>query len=465
MTAHPEVISTRGRRARRGPPSFLNTVVVVALVACASSSRTTPAVVVPPPAAPPSPLASPSASARPEGVDHHVRLLTRPIAQQNIDEARAAAVALGALGDASPPVVDALVYGLYLNIRTATGRGNIFYPCVDALVRLGADAAVPRLMSTISEGNASVNDLLRSYETEPGMPPVPPGFLKSQAIDAMRLFADARTIGLLLGLVRDRQEPANVRAAAAETAAHTALRLPREDPRRGEVFEAIVTALNEAAPATSEDMAPSMAPAIALLGDPRAPGVLMRRIASRALAAPDAVAFRMSLLQPLAMAVRHADVAAFDRLADATRRQLEGLLRQYPDAEGEVRPVLEQLATIRATAAPTRDCDDGQLACYQRHLQDPDPRVVRKAAYLIAWAGGENADARAALLARADIPDVFARRAVHTAIEALSPRGCGECATRLAAIVEGERDLESRRWIHLEARTLIARLRVRNNAP
>lgn len=393
-------------------------------------------------------------------VDTLKRLLQRPIRDQEIRTARAAADALGLIGDVS--AADALVYGLYLNIRTGTTRANGFNNCARALVKLGPDAAVPRLMATISGENVLVTDLLRSYETEPGMPPMPPGFMKSQAIDVLRNFADARAIDVLLGLVRNRQEPANVRAAAAETVAYTALGLPRDDARRTAIFDALVTVMNEAPAGTPEDMAPSVAPAMVVLGDPRAPGVLMRRIGAREIAAPDAVAFRMSLLMPLASAVRHADFAGFDRLAATAQQQLEGILQATPDAVTEVQPVLTQLATIRAVAGVARDCEDGQIACYQQKLQDADKNVIRKAAYMIAWTGGENADARAALLARADIPDMIVRRSIHTAIDSLSPHGCAECVTRLEAVITAEQGQESKSVMHLEAQMLIARLRNRH---
>lgn len=393
-------------------------------------------------------------------VDTLKRLLQRPIRDQEIRTARAAADALGEIGDVS--AADALVYGLYLNIRTGSSRANAFNNCARALVKLGPDAAVPRLMATISNENVLVTDLLRSYETEPGMPPMPPGFMKSQAIDVLRNFADPRAIDVLLGLVRNRQESANVRAAAAETVAYTALGLPRDDARRTTIFDALVTVMNEATAGTPEDMAPSMAPALVVLGDPRAPGVLMRRIGSREIAAPDAVAFRMSLLMPLASAVRHADFEGFDRLATTAQQQLEGILQATPDAEGEVRPVLTQLTTIRAVAGVARDCEDGQIACYQQKLQDPDKNVIRKAAYMIAWTGGENADARAALLARADIPDMIVRRSIHTAIDSLSPHGCAECITRLEAVIAAERGQESKSVMHLESQMLMARLRNRH---
>ncbi len=393
-------------------------------------------------------------------VDKLKSLLQRPIRDQDIRTARASADALGLLGDAS--AADALVYGLYLNIRTGSTRANAFNNCARALVRLGPDAAVPRLVATVNGENVLVNDLLRSYEGEPGMPPAPPGFIKAQAIDVLRNFADARAIDPLLTLVRNREETGNVRGAAAETLAYSALGLPRDDARRTTIFDALVGVMNEAPAGSPTDMAPSVAPALVVLGDPRAAQALLRRLSARELQAPDTVAFRMALLMPLASAVRHADFAGFDRIATLSQTQLEALQAQNPEGADEIRPVLTQLATIRAVAGVARDCEDGQIACYQQKLADADKNVVRKAAYMIAWTGNENAEARAALLARADIPDLIVRRSIHTAIDTLSPHGCAECITRLEGIITAEQGQESKSVMHLEAQMLIARLRNRH---
>ena len=385
------------------------------------------------------------------------RLLQRPIRDQEIRTARASADALGLIGD--PSAADALVYGLFLNIRSGSSRANAFNNCARALVRLGPAAAVPRLIATVNSENVLVNDLLASYATEPGMPPMPPGFMKAQAIDVLRNFADPSAIPALLALLANRQEVGNVRGAAAETLAYTGLGLPREDPRRVQIFDAIALAFNEAPAGDPTDMAPTMAPALVILGDPRAPAVLIRRLAAPALQAADATAFRMALLMPLASAIRHADFAAFDRIAQTSQTQLDGLAAEAPD---EVRPVLAQLTAIRAVASVARDCEDGAIACYQQKLADQDKNVVRKAAYMMAWTGSENADARNALLARADIPDMIVRRSLNTAIDSLSPHGCAECVTRLEAIIAAEQGQESKSVMHLESQMLIARLRNRH---
>lgn len=392
-------------------------------------------------------------------VEDLVRVLKRPIDQQEILSARAAADALGELGDSSQNVVDALVYGLYLNVR----RANAFNNCLRALVRLGADASVPRLMATVEGQNLEVQALLQSYASVPGMPPVPDGMRESTAIDVLRNFADPRAVELLLGLLRNAQTTPNVRGAAAEALAYTGLALPATDARKGQIFDAIAQVFRGGTPGGEDDMAPAVAPALVLLGDPRAVGLITQRLASQQLRAANTAAFRIGLLMPLASAVRRDSFAQFDREAARTAADLEALLRESPDSQREIGQVQRQLETIRSVASVARECEDGDLACYTGKLGDRESAVVRKAAYMIAWTAGANAAAaRTALLAKADHPDPLVRRSIHTALDSLSPSGCPECVTRLEAVIAAERGQESKSLMHLEAQMLMARMRSRS---
>jgi HEAT repeat protein len=390
-------------------------------------------------------------------VDVLVRTLKKPIDQQEIRTARAAADALGMLGDASQPVVDALIYGLYLNVR----RANAFNNCGRALTRLGAAAVVPRLIATVNGQNPEVTLLINSFASVPGMPPVPPGLQQSTAIDVLRNFADRSAVPALIALLSNRETVANVRGAAAETLGYTGLALPADAPERAQIFDALSTVFNEGTPGGEDDMAPTVAPALVLLGDARTVPLLVRRINTREMAAASAVPYRLGLLMPLASAVRHDTFAQFDALANTAAAQLAALVASQPDAAGEIAPVQAQLATIRQVASVAHDCNDGDLACYRERLGSPEKNVVRKAAYMIAWTGGDNPAARQALLAQASNADLLVRRSIHVAIDALSPHGCPECITRLEQVIESEHGQESKSLLHLEAQMLISRLRGR----
>ncbi|MBK8691349.1 MAG: HEAT repeat domain-containing protein [Deltaproteobacteria bacterium] len=390
-------------------------------------------------------------------VDVLVRTLKKPIDQQEIRTARAAADALGLLGDTSQPVVDALIYGLYLNVR----RANAFNNCGRALTRLGAAAVVPRLIATVNGQNPEVTLLINSFASVPGMPPVPPGLQQSTAIDVLRNFADRSAVPALIALLTNRETVGNVRGAAAETLGYTGLALPADAPERGPIFTALSTVFNEGTPGGEDDMAPTVAPALVLLGDARTVPLLVRRISTREMSAPSAVQYRLGLLMPLASAVRHDTFAQFDTLATTAAAQLAAMVAESPGDADLIRPVQAQLATIRQVASVAHDCPDGDLACYRERLSSPEKNVVRKAAYMIAWTGGDNPAARQALLAQAGNADLLVRRSIHVAIDALSPHGCAECITRLEQVIESERGQESKSLLHLEAQMLISRLRGR----
>lgn len=399
----------------------------------------------------------------PTAVDVLVRTLQKPIAEQEIRTARAAADALGEIGRAVPaaatqPVVDALIYGLYLNVR----RANAFNNCARALTRLGAAASVPRLIATIDNQNPLVTNLITSFASVPNMPQVPPGLQQSTAIDVLRNFADRSAVPSLIALLRNRETVANVRGAAAETLGYTGLALPPDAPERAQIFEALSTTFNEGTPGGEDDMAPTVAPALVLLGDTRTVALMVHRINTPQMSAPDAVPYRLGLLMPLASAVRHDSFAQFDQLAERAAQQLTALVAGQPDAADQVAPIQRQLATIRQVASVAHDCNDGDLTCYRERLTNPEKNVVRKAAYMIAWTGGDNPAARQALLAQANNPDLLVRRSIHVAIDALSPHGCAECATRLEQIITEERGQESKSLLHLEAQMLVARLNGRH---
>ncbi len=191
-------------------------------------------------------------------------LVLRPHAEQEIRTLRAAADALGALRDVEG--AEALVYGLYVFVSRANATNN----CTRALVNIGADAAVPRLINTLRpEGNPRVTQLLRGYDTVPGMSPPPPGLQQAVAIDALRVFADPRAIDPLLALLRDDpamrlpgqgQVGTDVRAAAGETLAHTALTLAATDPRRAQVFDAIAAVFRAGSASERNELAPLSRP-------------------------------------------------------------------------------------------------------------------------------------------------------------------------------------------------------------
>lgn len=392
-------------------------------------------------------------------VDTLVRLLTRPLADQDISTARAAADALGDIGD--PRAVDALVYGLYLNIR----QQNAYPHCQRALAKIGPQHAVPRLIATLRGQNQQVEQLIAQYRSIPNAPPVPEGLVKSQAADVLRVFADPSSTEALLAVLNNRDENDNVRAAAGEALSYIALAVPSQ---RQTILAAITRVFNETQPTQTDRTwtALLMAPRLALIGDPSSIPVIAAALRHRAIQDESHANVRVDLLLPFASIARHGDVPLFDQLARATRSQLEGILQRDPAAEPEVRPYLMALDRLNNVISVVRDCEDGNMACYQSKLGDSNNDVVRKAAYMIAWTTppAQRDAARAAILARIQHPDVLVRRSLMVALDSLSPNGCSECITRLTQLIESERGQESKILSHLDAQLLITRLRSRTGS-
>lgn len=394
-----------------------------------------------------------------EAVQPISALLTRNLAEQDIATARGACDALGLIGDARG--VDAAIYGLYLNI----GAQNAYNNCLQALGRIGAQHAVPRLIATLQGQNPQVERLIQQYSNLPNAPQPPPGLIKSTACDVLRVFASPDATQPLLAVLNNQQEPANVRAAAGEALAYTAL---ANSSQRTEILSALTRVFNEGSPTDEAHPwgAPQMAARLALIGDPSSIPLLLGAVRHRGLASEDHAGIRVDLLLPFATIARHADVAAFQAEARTARQQIEHFIQENPDAEREGRSYLTALDRLENVIRVPRECNDGDLACYRRMLGDSNNDVVRKAAYMIAWTtpAAQQAEARQAILERITHPDVLVRRSLMTVLDAMSPSGCTECISRLEALIQSERGQESRILSHLDAQLLIGRLRARSGS-
>lgn len=392
-------------------------------------------------------------------VEPIARILARPLAEQDVSTARAAADALGEIGDGRG--VDALVYGLFLNIR---GQ-NAFPHCKRALARIGAQHAVPKLIATLNGQNAQVNTLIEQYANVPNAPPVPPGYVKATAADVLGVFGDAASADPLLAVLGNREETPNVRGAAAEALAYVALANP---PHRARILEAVTRVFNET-PATATDPGtPSMmAPALALIGDATSIPLLVNAARARPLADALHAVVRVGLLMPLAQLARHGDVATVEPLVATARENLRSLQPETPEDQRSIDGSIQALERVSNVLSVARDCNDGDFTCYSGKLTNPVSEVVRKAAYMLAWTtpAAQRDQARAALLARIDHPDVLVRRSLMVAIDSVSPAGAPNVITRLEQLITSERAQESKIVSHLDAQLLIARLRARAAAP
>jgi HEAT repeat protein len=393
-----------------------------------------------------------------EAVDSIARLLSRRLSEQDIDTARAAADALGVIGD--PRGVDALVYGLFLNVRAQ----NAFPHCQRALARIGAQHAVPKLLATLAEQNPTVTALIAEYANIPNAPQIPPGLVKSTTADVLREFAVAEAVPPLLALLNSTTEPENVRAASAEALAYTALAIPAQRP-------AIVTALHAA---FSRDRAPNpetgwsaltFASKLSLVGEVSSIPLVLAAVNHRAIQEVDYAPQRAGLLLAFASLARHGNVAEFDRVEGELRRGFQGLIQQDASVAAQVRPQLQMLDKLKLVIEVARTCEDGDTACYVRALDGQNTESVRKAAYMLAWTTPEaqRPQAIAALEGKLNHSDLLVRRSIMVALDALTPAGSASTITRLQALIRSEEGQESKILSHLWAELLIGRLRSRTH--
>ncbi len=396
-------------------------------------------------------------------VDTLVRLLLRPLTDQDISTARGAAESLGRIGDARG--VDALVYGLFLNIR---GQ-NAFPHCQRALALIGPTAAVPKLVQTLQGQNTQVEALITQYRNVPNGPPIPEGLVASTAADVLRAFASPESADALLTVLNTRTNPDNTRAAAGEALSYIAISSPA---RRAGILAAISAVFQENTPDNLPEghgwMAQMMAPRLALIGDPSSIPLILTALSNRAIQDDQHAATRADLLLPLASIARHGDVATFTAQATLVRNQLNHIITsanadEQDDVRHQVQPYLTALDRLDRVIVVARDCADGDMACYTGKLADSNNDTVRKAAYMIAWTTPEaqQAAARAAILARINHPDVLVRRSLMVALDMLSPHGCPECITRINTLIESEHGQESKILSHLDGQLLIVRLTAR----
>jgi HEAT repeat protein len=382
--------------------------------------------------------------------------LSRRLAVQEISTARAAADALGIIGD--PRGVDALIYGLFLNVR---GQ-NAFPHCQRALARIGAQHAVPKLLITLNGQNQQVNALIAEYGNIPNGPPVPEGLVKSTTADVLREFASPDAVQPLLALLNSTSEPENVRAAAAEALAYTAIAIPAQRP-------AILRALHAA---FSRDRNPSeesgwsaltFASKLSLIGDPSSIPLVLAALNHRQIQSFQYAPQRVALLLAFASLARHGNVADFDRIEGELRRQFNAALAEDASLAREIRPQLQTLDKLRAVIEVVRTCNDGDTACYIRSLDSQTSESVRKAAYMLAWTTPEaqRPQAIAALEAKLNSPDLLVRRSIMFAIDALTPNGSPSTISKLQELIRNEEGQESKILSHLWAELLIGRLRSR----
>src|SRR5690606_26435709 len=109
------------------------------------------------------------------------------------------------------------------------------------------------------------------------------------------------------------------------------------------------------------------------------------------------------------------------------------------------------------------ECDQN-LACYIGKLDDANPTVVRKAAYMIGRFGRGNAEALAALIEHVDHNDVPVRGDVLYAIDWVATQGSPEAVAAIDRVKRAEEGRSSWNQIASLAMAVRARLQARSGS-
>jgi len=139
--------------------------------------------------------------------------------------------------------------------------------------------------------------------------------------------------------------------------------------------------------------------------------------------------------------------------------RLRAIISAEPEG-GEIRQLFEQSNPALDTA---NECDQN-LACYIGKLDDANPTVVRKAAYMIGRFGRGNAEALAALIEHVDHNDVPVRGDVLYAIDWVATQGSPEAVAAIDRVKRAEEGRSSWNQIASLAMAVRARLQARSGS-
>lgn len=139
-------------------------------------------------------------------------------------------------------------------------------------------------------------------------------------------------------------------------------------------------------------------------------------------------------------------------------------IRAVIAAEPEGGLVRTNSTDLIAPLATAEQCGEAtnKLECYIGKLADPDPMVVRKAAYMIARYGRGNAEALTALIEHLDHTNVPVRGDVLYAVDWVATSGSAEAAATIERIREAEEGRSS--WVQIKALAMPVRARLQARA-
>jgi HEAT repeat protein len=359
----------------------------------------------------------------PRAVPALIRIVDTPAEEQDFFINKLATVALGDIGD--PRAVPVLIRALFME-----GRGaSIFQQARYALVRMGAPAVEPLILAMKGQDP----ELTRMAQARQFLPNV----TQWKCARVLGDLGDPRAIPALLELVSSTDQEVQGWAAYAlgmlartpETMAQVTEALtPKIKPDQEQTFGAWVSVLG----------------ALALLGGPERMATIRQVFEREVLPDPG---IRVAAAMWWSRMATADESAAFDRTVNEEDDQglKDGL----------------NVHRVRFTAAG--QCTTN-VECWIQKLDDADPIVADKAAFMLGQLGAGNDAVRTALIARLNARNTELRQAVLNALDRLSQNGCPPCVERIRAIAQEEEGRQSYALVNSEALCTAARMEHRATA-
>lgn len=354
----------------------------------------------------------------PRSVPAMIQILDTSPEEQDFFVNKLTAIALGVVGD--PRAVPVLIRALFME-----GRGaSIFQQARYSLVQIGGPAVEPLIRAMKGQDP----ELQRMANARSFLP----GVVQWKCARILGDIGDPRAIDALLELVASTDQEVQGWAAAALG------QLARTPEAMTRVTAAITPKLREEA---TFGAWVSIIGALAIMGGPERMATIRATFEKEMLPDPG---IRVACAMWWSRLATADESAAFDRTVNEEDDQglKDGL----------------NVHRVRFVAAGQCTTD---VACWIGKLDDADPIVADKAAFMLGQLAAGNAAAQTALIAHLNARNTELRQAVLNALDRLSSTGCPPCVERIRAIAAEEEGRQSYALVNSEALCTAARMEAR----
>jgi HEAT repeat protein len=354
----------------------------------------------------------------PRSVPAMIQILDTSAEEQDFFVNKLTAIALGVVGD--PRAVPVLIRALFME-----GRGaSIFQQARYSLVQIGGPAVDP-LIRAIKGQDPELQRMATARSFLPGV-------VQWKCARILGDIGDPRAIDALLELVASTDQEVQGWATAALG------QLARTPEAMARVTAAITPKLREEA---TFGAWVSIIGALAIMGGPERMATIRATFEKEMLPDPG---IRVSCAMWWSRLATSDESAAFERTVNEEDDQglKDGL----------------NVHRVRFVAAGRCTTD---VACWIGKLDDADPIVADKAAFMLGQLAAGDAAAQTALIAHLNARNTELRQAVLNALDRLSSTGCPACVERIRAIAVEEEGRQSYALVNSEALCTAARMESR----